>query len=297
MSFGQLPTAPGAYRWFYADAHVGDFTAVAIFMVGSVFSPRYVTAAERGAAPGAHSAVNFALYRRGQRVAWVLSEYPNAKDTDGVLRIGNSTWAPMDGGWCIEIDERLALPFGRPVRARLTLRPEVPRIAPLSLGEGHAWHPIAVRCRAALEVPTFDVDATGSGYHDSNFGPSPLGISLPGWRWTRVHDRDASQVLYELPGPEAIHLTARDGEVRTQQVPSREVVLRRTRWGLALPTALPFIAGSRGISVVESSPFYARLESEADSVHALGEVADFRRFRSPWIRWMAYFRTRVEVAR
>jgi carotenoid 1,2-hydratase len=26
----------------------------------------------------------------------------------------------------------------------------------------------------------------------------------------------------------------------------------------------------------------------------LGEVADFRRFHSPLIRWMAHFRTRVE---
>jgi carotenoid 1,2-hydratase len=33
-----------------------------------------------------------------------------------------------------------------------------------------------------------------------------------------------------------------------------------------------------------------------DGFHALGEVADFRRFHSPLIRWMARFRMRVEPA-
>lgn len=49
-------------------------------------------------------------------------------------------------------------------------------------------------------------------------------------------------------------------------------------------------------SHLESSPFYARLEGAGDGFHALGEVADFRRFHSPLIRWMARFRMRVEPA-
>jgi carotenoid 1,2-hydratase len=48
--------------------------------------------------------------------------------------------------------------------------------------------------------------------------------------------------------------------------------------------------------LVESSPFYARQVARSGELHAIGEVADFRRFRSPLVRWMAHFRTRVERA-
>ena len=36
-----LPDRPGAYRWYYADVGCGDVSAVVIFLVGSLFSPRY----------------------------------------------------------------------------------------------------------------------------------------------------------------------------------------------------------------------------------------------------------------
>ena len=68
-----LPQRPGAYRWYYADVACGEVSAVAIFLVGSLFSPRY--AADGRALPTEHCAVNFALYVGGRRRQWVLSEY------------------------------------------------------------------------------------------------------------------------------------------------------------------------------------------------------------------------------
>ncbi len=56
-----LPDQPGAYRWYYADVTAGDVTAVVIFMIGAVFSPRYSAAAARGGRPIDHCAVNLAL--------------------------------------------------------------------------------------------------------------------------------------------------------------------------------------------------------------------------------------------
>ena len=43
--------------------------------------------------------------------------------------------------------------------------------------------------------------------------------------------------------------------------------------------------------LLESSPFYARLEAREGDVHALAESGDFARFHSPLVRWMADFRT------
>ena len=57
----ELPRQSGAYRWYYFDVTAGDFTAVFIFMIGSIFSARYSAGLKRGALPTAHSAVNFAI--------------------------------------------------------------------------------------------------------------------------------------------------------------------------------------------------------------------------------------------
>ena len=56
-----------------------------------------------------------------------------------------------------------------------------------------------------------------------------------------------------------------------------------------MPTSLG-VGGAPAL--LESSPFYARLEAQSDEAQAIGEVADFARFHSPTIRWMANFRTR-----
>jgi carotenoid 1,2-hydratase len=57
----------------------------------------------------------------------------------------------------------------------------------------------------------------------------------------------------------------------------------RTAWGLRVPKR-------PSTRLLESSPFYARMETGEDT---LGEVADFQRFHQPWVRWMAALRTRV----
>ena len=74
------------------------------------------------------------------------------------------------------------------------------------------------------------------------------------------------------------------------RVPAKTPELRRSRWGLSVPAKY----GGATPRLLESSPFYARLEAEAGGAHTLGEVADFRRFHNPWVRWMANFRMRTE---
>jgi carotenoid 1,2-hydratase len=298
-SLPRVPSEPGAYRWFYADVTAGDLSAVFIFMVGSLFSPRYSVAARRGGRPREHCAVNFALYHRGLRRRWVLSEYRlMEQESDRQLRIGRSTLSYEGNGVRMQVDERAA-PWGRRVKARLTLEPMTPMGDEVQLVPGlpHWWQPLAPRTRAWLEVETENLSLEGLGYHDTNHGEEQLGARLPGWHWSRTHGERETVVDYVLPeGVAPVQVVAGPSGLRCQRggiAVARE--MDRTVWGLRVPRHL---LGSTPVAgegrLLESSPFYARVENRANGANTLGEVADFRRFHSPLIRWMAHFRTRVE---
>jgi carotenoid 1,2-hydratase len=297
-----LPDSAGAYRWFYADVTAGDYSAVFIFMVGSLFSPRYSVGARRGASPREHCAVNFALYHHGVRQRWVLSEYPRAlvRSRGRVLHIGRSLLEyGTDGTVRMEVDEQCA-PFGGAVRARLVLEPQVLAAEEVQLVPGlpHYWRALAPRAKARLEVASEGVVSEGLGYHDSNHGEELLGERLPGWHWARVHGPEKTVVDYYLPdGVAPLRVTAGAVGTKAERGPllaeARPTSL--TGWGLRVPTRL--YAGNTVVGaprLLESSPFYARVEAREGRLDVMGEVADFRRFHSPFIRWMAHFRTRVE---
>ncbi|WP_239470094.1 carotenoid 1,2-hydratase [Archangium violaceum] len=297
-----LPDTAGAYRWFYADVTAGEYSAVFIFMVGSLFSPRYSAGVKRGALPLEHCAVNFALYHQGRRQRWVLSEYPEAsmQGNGRALRIGRSLleYAP-DGTVRLEVDERCA-PFGRAVRASLVLEPQVPAAEELQLVPGlpHYWRALAPRAKARLEVASEGVVSEGLGYHDSNHGAELLGARLPGWHWARVHGPEETVVDYHLPGgvaPVRVSAGALGTKCERRPLLAEARPTSLTGWGLRVPARLH--AGNTVVGVpklLESSPFYARVEARRSGLDVMGEVADFRRFHSPFIRWMAHFRTRVE---
>ncbi len=294
-----LPEVAGAYRWFYADVTAGPYSAVCIFMLGSLFSPRYSVAARRGGRPLEHSAVNFALYHEGERRLWVLSEYAQAElEAPGRLRIGRSTLSYSDDGAVrMDVDDWTA-PWGRPVRASLTMEPRTPvgEVVQLMPGLPHYWQPLAPRAEARLEVSSLGIEADGLGYHDTNHGEELLGARLSGWHWTRTHREDETVVDYHLPeGVAPLRMVAGACGVRCERGPNPESrPTNITGWGLRVPSRLQ--AGNIVVGqpkLLESSPFYARLEARTGPLDSMGEVADFRRFHSPFIRWMAHFRTRM----
>ncbi len=283
-----LPGAPGSYRWYYVDASSGEHTVVAIFMIGSLFSSRY--AASPAASPRQHAAVNFAVYERGRRLAWVLSEYPEVEASQRSLRIGRSTFAYLPGRRLeLCVDERTA-PWGARLEAHLVLDALGPGLQPLELvpGLSHRWQPIAPRARAQVTVPSLGLELEGAAYHDGNFGDVPLGTDLAGWDWSRKSDERATVVTYRPWGGDVLSVTVSDCGAEVRRAAAEQAPRARTAWGLDVP--------ARDGRLVESSPFYARLETDSAGGHELGEVADFRRFRSPWIRWMARLRTRMERA-
>lgn len=292
-----LPDQPGAYRWYYADVTAGKLTAVVIFMVGAIFSPTYSV---KGGRPIDHCAVNLALYRNGVRRRWVLSEYSAATiDADGrTLRIGGSALhCGADGRVRVRVVDRTA-PWGRRSEASLELIPVTGPLPETRLIEGqpHFWQPLAPRCEATLEVEA--TRTRGLGYQDTNWGEAPLGAGVPGWKWLRVHRADATEVLYEPRGcGQALRLIAGPWGSRLDRIAAAPAPERSTGWGLKVPRSLRASGCSfEAPRLIESSPFYARFESTQGSMHALGEVADFDRFRRPWVRWLAGFRTRAGAA-
>lgn len=293
----ELPAKSGAYRWYYVDVTAGDVTAVFIFMIGSIFSARYSTALKKGGLPREHAAVNFALYEKGVRTLWVLTEYgdvhvsPDARE----LRIGRSWLRYDDGRLVAEVKDKttpfLMTSWGAPTTARLELVPEGPTLDEVTLvpGLSHRWRPIAARSRAVVTLEGTDRRIEGRGYHDGNHGDVPLGSDLRGWEWVRVHRPDATDITYRPWGgaPATLARVTPDAATsRPEALPDAKTA--RTAWGLRVPTAL-------GVSsepmLLESSPFYARAEASTPDAHALGEVADFQRFHSPAVRWMASFKT------
>ncbi len=298
MNTIELPATSGAYRWYYVDVTAGDRTAVFIFMVGSIFSARYSMALKKGGLPREHAAVNFALYEKGVRTMWVLTEYGDVKTPDAqTLQIGDSTLQYGRQHLRAVIRDKTT-PFmmtgwGAPAHVELELTPEGPTHDELRLVPGldHFWRPIAARSKATVRVKGRDLEFTGRAYHDGNHGLVPLGFDLPGWEWVRTHSPHDTNVIYRpwanTPSLQ-VCVDAQHASASTIEVGPR--ASQRSNWGLQVPATLG-VTGAPAL--IESSPFYARLEAKTGGHHALGEVADFARFHNRSVRWMASFRTRA----
>ena len=78
-----------------------------------------------------HAAINLSLYRRGRRVAWVMSEYPAAARVgEDEIAIGGSTLRREAGAYVIDLDEvrvtrQHGLPLGEVLPTPIAARPLV----------------------------------------------------------------------------------------------------------------------------------------------------------------------------
>ncbi len=296
-----IPNESGSYRWYYVDVSDGEYTCVAIFMLGGLFSARYAKASARGGRPAEYSAVNCAVYRNGIRQAWSLSEYPTARvENDGRrLCIGKSWFEYTAQGCDIVIDDKTT-PFlltssGRPLSISMSLQFQSPPGEEQQLfeNEPHFWQPRAALATAQVEVLSGTEKFSGRAYHDLNHGAELLGRRVAGWEWIRTHSESETMVSYRPDGePQHIEVRANAERVSTRRVAADAPERKRTNWGLSVPLQL----ANRPIALLESSPFYARLEATRGGELVLGEVADFRRFHRSSVRWMAGFKTRVGSA-
>ena len=201
-----LDVADGGYAWWYVDAvsSDGSLALTMIAFVGSVFSPRYAKARRVMAAGGPpaeaerHCAINFAVYRRGGRNAWALTEHADvardpatpddrahARSRGTETNVGTTShrgrrardqvrWtrrAPRCAGGCactrLLGSARGSSSTGR-VRARAiagTPSPPTPR-----------WRSSSTHPRSTF---------SGSGYHDVNEGDEGLELGFDAWNWSR----------------------------------------------------------------------------------------------------------------
>jgi carotenoid 1,2-hydratase len=293
---------PGGYAWWYFDAVSDDGARAltAIFFIGSVFSPDYAARVRRGEVARAedHLGINLALYERGKKRAWVMSEHGAAAlggVGDGGPRIadsaieadnrggggGESGLQPLPFGprLRVTVHERTA-PFfvtlagvGARVDGTIDLEPLGPALDPVELARDgdvrHRWHVImpSARVRVRFARPDFSFD--GVGYHDINAGDGRLEDAFQSWSWARFHDDARTTIVYathERSGAaRAFVVDVRDGQPAAARTATLlpEGERRVAPWGLSMPRWFAVDDGGRTLRctptrLYEAAPFYAR---------------------------------------
>lgn len=296
-----IPVAGNGYAWWYVDAVSDDGrqALTVIAFVGSVFSPYYYRARQRGTAdPENHCAINVALY--GPRAArWAMTERPAAAVRREARRfaVGPSALTWVDGKLQIDVCERGA-PSGRRLAGRIRLLPGVvnDEIFTLDAGGRHRWQPLAPRARVELEFERPALCWQGGAYFDTNDGDEPLEDGFTSWNWSRSQSRECTALTYDVIGrdgrerPLAIEFDPGGALRRTLPGPRRR--LRRSGWGVA--RAIRSERAARIHETLEDTPFYARstlaLGDPAAPQLAVHESLSLSRFRAPWVRLLLPFR-------
>jgi carotenoid 1,2-hydratase len=290
---------PGGYAWWYFDAVSDDGARAltAIFFVGSVFSPDYAARIRRGEAARAeeHLAVNVALYERGRKRAWVMTEHGERAlggIGDGGPRIGDSA-VERDGTHLrVRVVERSA-PFllalagvGARVEGTIDVEPHAPALDPVELavrpsrgdangssdgldGERHWWHVLVPRARVRVRFtrPHFVFD--GVGYHDVNAGDGRLERTFSSWSWARFHQANRTIIVYATHqrsgASRALVVDAHDGAPAAARPAALLPEGERAPlpWGLAMPRWFAVDDGGHALRcrptrLYEAAPFYAR---------------------------------------
>ena len=291
---------PSGYHWWYLDGVSADgrFGLVIIAFVGSVFSPYYYRARQRGAVnPEDHCAINVCLYRPGGD-RWAMTER-----SAGALERSATSFAVGRSvlewdGTCLtaEIRARTA-PFFRPLEGRVTLTPAALYEQHFALdAEGrHCWQPLAPVARIAVDFDEPAVHWEGHAYADMNYGERMLELDFTTWDWSRATAGDTTTVYYVA--------NQLDGSTQS-------LGLRFDGMGSLTPTHVPApcelppgiwrverTARSDTPLVVarslEDTPFYTRSllrTKESGDNLTVHESLDMRRFRKLWVRTLLPFR-------
>ena len=286
------------YRWWYVDgvSHDGEYGVVIIAFVGSVFSPYYYRARQRGPTPAEdYASVNVCLYRPGGD-RWAMTERSRtalARDKRS-FRVGQSGLSWDGDRFVATVLERSA-PFGRRIEGRVELIPRTlnPEQYQLDAGGLHTWHPVAPLADVHVEFDHPGLGWDGHGYFDMNFGSRMLELDFATWDWCRSAEKDGTSIYYvarSVHGDER-HLGMRflaDGSHTRLEVPDPQA-LPKSGWRVARNPSFPEpLSLAR---VLEDTPFYTRslLANPAGEL-LVHESLDMRRFKSAWVRTLLPFR-------
>ena len=292
------PVPDSGYRWWYLDgvSHDGAYGIVIIAFVGSVFSPYYFRARQKGPTPAEdYSSINVCLYRPGGD-RWAMTERNRSAVTRDArsFRVARSRLAWEGDRFVAELTERSA-PFGRRIEGRVELIPRVlnPERFPLDTDGRHTWHPVAPLADIHVEFDRPGLSWDGHGYFDMNFGSRMLELDFRTWDWSRSAEADGTSIYYvarSVDGDER-RLGMRfgiDGSRTELDVPPPQT-LPNSGWRVARhPSFTDTVSLAR---VLEDTPFYTRslLADTSGGLH-VHESLDMRRFSSPWVRTLLPFR-------
>jgi len=272
-----------------------------IAFIGSVFSPYYARARQRGSAdPENHCALNVALYGpAGDR--WALTERGRtslARDATH-LSIGPSALEWNGAALEVTINE-VTSPLPSRIRGKVRLHAEALAGLGLALDARgrHEWTPIAPCARVEVELESPGLRWNGSGYFDANAGREPLEEGFRGWTWARAGSGREAAVIYDVErrdgSSQALALQFDcHGAVDTFPAPA-PTALESTRWW-QIPRQVRSEGGQAEIvRTLEDTPFYARSLVRSTlcgrpqiCVH---ESLSLDRFSRPWVRALLPFR-------
>lgn len=296
-----VPVPDSGYRWWYVDGMSADGSSgiVVIAFVGSVFSPYYFRARQRGLAdPHNHVAINVGLYRpRGNLWAMTERSRRSLERTTDLFRVGPSRLTWHDGRLEIDIQEQSA-PLGLRLSGRVVVEPAFlnSRKFLLDAGGRHRWRPVAPDARIAVELDRPRLSWQGDGYIDTNAGDRALEEDFVRWNWSRAARRSETLITYavtQVDGRARALAIAFDpsGNISDREVPS-ESRLPGTLWRVDRPARSH--AASVLLRTLEDTPFYTRsvlAASAADEEFLMmHESLDLERFRSRWVRMLLPFR-------
>ena len=272
-----------------------------IAFIGSVFSPYYAWARQRGnAEPLNHCALNIALYgARGKR--WSMVERGRAAVHQKLreLVIGPSA-IRWDGEALIVTIDEITVPWPSRIRGQIRLYPAILNQHTYALdAQGrHYWTPLGPVSRVVVELEHPDLRWSGAGYLDSNRGSAPLEDAFSGWTWSRAAVEGGTAILYDLVRRDGSSLSLAlhcDGAGRISDFPAPPPAsLPRSRWRIDRSTRADAGDPARLLTTLEDTPFYARssvaMRLLGQPVTAMHESLSLDRFSAQWVRMLLPFR-------
>ena len=112
---------PGAYEWWYFDAHStdGQWALVCIWFLGCPFSPYYARSVQgQTSDPFKANAVFFALYNNGQLYAYHFTQFDGGVSAEDGLHFGPNALSLTNGLWQMSLSDENT--NGRQLDAALT---------------------------------------------------------------------------------------------------------------------------------------------------------------------------------
>ncbi|MCL2627021.1 MAG: hypothetical protein FWD46_09475 [Cystobacterineae bacterium] len=290
MKTWELPESCGAYRRYYVDVTDSSYTVAAAL---SLWQLPCAPAPGRPPASKLYASIHFGLYEKGRRIFGVLSSYEGAslECHGGNLQLGRSHWSYASSGIAIELEEN-DLRSGLKVEARIELFGGGREGEAVCISEGlsHFIQALWPRVWGRVHLPGLRVAFEGIAYHDLRWGLVLPGKDFACWQWQRTHGERETCIewfptLSQGPEPVLGRQLIVDGEGRQRASSSVFPQMRRSLWGLEVPERL---RTEGPLCMLESFPFFGRLEARRGGSHSLADVLHFKRSERPLSKWMLW---------